>query len=178
MLVEIGDEHAERRPPVADVVLPDHVRAGVPEQPGERISDDGRPQMPDVQLLGDVRARVFDDDTLAGKGRSDAETGGREAPSNLRPDRLRRDGQVDEAGSGELGAGNHLIVDDCGRNSCGKFARRRPSLARRRQGTVRLEIGVVGHADQRIGTEVPADPLRQLLRERVHGSPYERVSRT
>jgi hypothetical protein len=166
------------RPPVADVVLPDHVRAGVPEQPSQRVADDRRSQMPDVQLLSDVRTGVFDDDTLAGKSCGDAEMGGGLAPSDLRPDRRFREGQVDEAGSGHLGAANHVIVNDGGGDRGGQFAWRGPSLSGRRQGAVRLKIGAVGGPDERIGTEVQADPLRQLVRERVHDSPYGRLSRT
>ena len=56
VLVEVLDQHPELRAPVAQVVLPDHGGAEVPEHPRERVADDRRAQVPDVHLLGDVRA--------------------------------------------------------------------------------------------------------------------------
>ena len=55
------DEHAERRTPVADVVLPDHLVTDELEHAHQRVADDGGTQMADVHLLGHVGGRVVDD---------------------------------------------------------------------------------------------------------------------
>ena len=51
---EVLDQHAERRAPVADVVLPDDGVTGEVEHAGQRVADDRRPQVADVHLLGHV----------------------------------------------------------------------------------------------------------------------------
>ena len=70
---QVLDEHAERRAPIADVVLPNDVVPRELEQPRERVADDRRAQMPDVHLLRDVRRRVVDDDAFFVDGARDAE---------------------------------------------------------------------------------------------------------
>ena len=70
---QVLDEHAERRAPIADVVLPNDVVPRELEQPRERVADDRRAQMPDVHLLRDVRRRVVDDDAFFVDGPRDAE---------------------------------------------------------------------------------------------------------
>ena len=54
---QVLDEHAERRAPVADVVLPQHVVPEEPEHAGQRVADEGGAQVPDVHLLGHVGRR-------------------------------------------------------------------------------------------------------------------------
>ena len=61
---QVLDQHAERRAPLADVVLPDDRVAQPLQQPHRRVADDRRAQVPDVHLLGRVRRRVVDDDRL------------------------------------------------------------------------------------------------------------------
>jgi hypothetical protein len=77
VLFKVLNEHAELGAPVAEVVLPDHVRAEETQHAGERVADDGAPQVPDVHLLGDVGCRVVDHDAFAGERRADAEALGR-----------------------------------------------------------------------------------------------------
>ena len=58
---QVLDEHAERRPPVADVVLAPHVVAEEAEHAGQRVADERGAQVADVHLLGHVGRRVVDD---------------------------------------------------------------------------------------------------------------------
>ncbi len=61
---EVLDQHPERRAPVAEVVAPDHLVAEELPQAHDRVPDDRRAQVPDVHLLGHVRADVVDHDPL------------------------------------------------------------------------------------------------------------------
>ena len=62
LVQQMLDQHAELRAPVAQVVLADHPVAEELEDPGQSVPDHRRPEVPDVHLLGPVRARVVDDD--------------------------------------------------------------------------------------------------------------------
>ena len=61
---QVLDEHAERRAPVADVVLAPHVVAEEPEHAGQGVPDEGAAEVADVHLLGHVGRRVVDDHGL------------------------------------------------------------------------------------------------------------------
>jgi hypothetical protein len=50
--------------PVADVVLADYIVAEEFEHSADAIADDCAPQMADVHLLGDVRSRKINDNSL------------------------------------------------------------------------------------------------------------------
>jgi hypothetical protein len=69
---ELLDEHAEGRAPVADVVLRDDRVADRGEHAVEAVADDRRAEVPDVHLLGHVRAGVVDDDALRERDGVDA----------------------------------------------------------------------------------------------------------
>jgi hypothetical protein len=81
-LDQVLDEHAERRAPVTDVVLPDHPVPEMLQRAGERVPHHGRAQVPDVHLLGDVGRRVVDDD--------DPRRIARDAEHRVGPDGLHR----------------------------------------------------------------------------------------
>ncbi len=70
---QVLDQHAERRPPVADVVGPQHVLPEEAVEAGERVANDGRAEVTDVHLLGHVGGRVIDDDRPGLGPRRDAE---------------------------------------------------------------------------------------------------------
>jgi hypothetical protein len=55
MVVEVLDQHAELGAPVAEVVLADHVGAEEAQHADQAVTDDGRAQVTDVHLFGDVR---------------------------------------------------------------------------------------------------------------------------
>ena len=67
------DQHPERRPPVADVVLREHVVADEAQQARNRVADDRAPQVADVHLLRDVRRAVVDDHAVRVGGAGNAE---------------------------------------------------------------------------------------------------------
>mmetsp|Transcript_38221 Transcript_38221/g.90273 ORF Transcript_38221/g.90273 Transcript_38221/m.90273 type:complete len:286 (+) Transcript_38221:962-1819(+) len=64
LVLEVGDEHAELRAPVPDVVEAQHIVALELSEAGEAVADDGGAEVPDVHLLGDVRRREVDHDPL------------------------------------------------------------------------------------------------------------------
>ena len=70
---EMLDQHAERRAPVADVVLAHDLVPCEHQEPDDRVADHGRAQMPDLELLGDVRRGVVDDRALRRRRRRHAE---------------------------------------------------------------------------------------------------------
>ena len=61
---EVGDEHAELRAPVSDVVEPEDVVAEEVDEVGDGVSDDGGAQVAHVHLLRDVGRGVVDDGPL------------------------------------------------------------------------------------------------------------------
>ena len=98
------DQHPERRSPLADVVLARNCVAEPFEQADNGIAEDRRAQVADVHLLGGVRRRVVDDDRLGCCGARDAEAlVGADLCQQSAECRLGQ-GQVDEAGAGDLGA--------------------------------------------------------------------------
>ena len=94
---QVLDQHAEGRPPVADVVLPPHVVAQEPEHAGQRVADQRAAQVADVHLLGHVRGRVVDHDRLGVRRCGHAEPGVGGERRHLRRDELVGQRQVDEA---------------------------------------------------------------------------------
>jgi len=63
-------EHGHLAARVVDVVLAGDVVAGVVEDPGDGVAEDGVAGAPDVDGAGRVRARVLDDDGVAGVGQA------------------------------------------------------------------------------------------------------------
>lgn len=60
----MGYEHSKLGSPISDVVQPKYIVSKVFQQPAYAVSDDGRPQVPDVHFLGDVGARKINYDFL------------------------------------------------------------------------------------------------------------------
>ena len=113
----------------------------------ERVAERRLPPMPDVQRPGGIRGDEFDHRALAGAalavpvGRAE-----REDPRQLQLIRLRREMEVDEAGSGDLGPLDQLA----GRQRVEDRLRQLPRVAARRfcqlQRNVGREIAVRGVA--------------------------------
>ena len=144
------DEHAELGAPVAQVRRADHVMAEVLQDPDDGVAHDRRPQVADVQFLGDVRAGVVDDDLLDRIGRGDAEPLVGEQAGRLRGDPLIAQREVDEARSAHLGRQAHVgHVQVAGQ--LGRHLPRRPAqpLAER-QRHVGLVVGELRRPDHRI----------------------------
>mmetsp|Transcript_42975 Transcript_42975/g.108043 ORF Transcript_42975/g.108043 Transcript_42975/m.108043 type:complete len:303 (+) Transcript_42975:761-1669(+) len=63
-LLHVFNQHAELRSPITDVVQPVHLMATKLEDSAASLPEDGRPQVADVHLLGNVRRGEIDDNTL------------------------------------------------------------------------------------------------------------------
>ena len=113
---EVFDEHAERCAPVADVVLPDHVVAEELHHPHQRVADHGRAQVADVHLLGNVGCRIVDDDVPDRRRRRHTQPIIHCNVRELRGEKRRREGHVDETRPRDLQVARHTIehagVDD------------------------------------------------------------------
>ena len=99
---QVLDQHPERRAPVADVVLADHLVAREGQEPHDRVADHGRAQVPDVHLLGDVRRRVVHDHALGRRRGRHAEPVADGHRSHLRGEEGVAEREVDEPGPGDL----------------------------------------------------------------------------
>ena len=60
MLFHVGDQHAELRAPVADMIEAQHIAAEKFEQPRQALADNRRANMAHMQLLGDIGRRKID----------------------------------------------------------------------------------------------------------------------
>jgi hypothetical protein len=166
------DQHAERRAPVADVALADHLVARELEHARERVADDRRAQMADVHLLRDVRRGVIDDDAiLDGRERhAEALVAGNRLEAALEERRLQR--EVEEARPCDLDA--LANVGEVGRGDDGLRDLPRRPLQRFREPhrKIGLKICALGAAhrcaDGRVlGAESFADGVLKACRE--HG---------
>ena len=148
---QVLDEHPERRTPVADVVLPDHVVAEVLQRAGERVADDGGAQVADVHLLGHVGRGVVDRDVSRSWAGTPSRSSRRSTWSAIqasakpdvdepRPADLRRSGDAVEV----------EVLDDLLRD----LPRRLADLLGQRQRRVDLEVGELGGPDHRVGVGV------------------------
>ncbi|CAO0835925.1 hypothetical protein SMICM17S_05673 [Streptomyces microflavus] len=172
VLDQILDEHAELGAPVADVVAPDHALAGELQDPDHRVTDDRRPQVADVHLLGHVRLGVVDDRGPGRRVHRHAEAAlGVGGPGGQRlDDRPVRERDVEEAGAGDLDVLDQLTRREGG----GDLACQLPGVALEllgeRQDAVGLEVGPVASAQQRVrGAGIRQScrqGVRQLLLER------------
>ncbi len=167
---QVLDEHAERRAPVADVVLADDVVPQVLESASDRVADDGRAQVPDVHLLGDVGRGVVDGDVLRRLER--------DASALVGLDLLQQpgdpgvgEGEVDEPRAADLDGVAHTVEvergDDLGRD----LAWRHTDLLGQRERGVDLHVGELRRTQHRVGlaevvTEGGGDRGLDLGRER------------
>ena len=61
-LAHPDDQQPKLSAPIAQVIVAHHVVTNERQNPRDRIADDRRTQVPNMHLLGDVRAREVDDD--------------------------------------------------------------------------------------------------------------------
>ena len=167
---QVLDEHAERRAPVTDVVLPDDVVPEVLEGASDRVADDGRAQVPDVHLLGDVGRGVVDRDVLRRLERDTDALVGLDVLQQPGDPGV-GEGEVDEAGAADLDGVAHAVevegVDDLGRD----LARRHTDLLGQGERGVDLHVGELRRTQHRVGlaevvTEGGGDRGLDLGRER------------
>ena len=97
-----ADDHPELRAPVADVIVADDVVAEELGDARERVAEDGRADVADVHRLGDVGRAEVDDDRAWVRGARDAEALIGEERGDALRDRVGAQGEIDEAGAGDL----------------------------------------------------------------------------
>ena len=133
LIEDLLDQHPELGAPVADVVLRDDVVPNAGEHSAKTVADDGRAQVPDMHLLGDVRRGVVDHHNLrVGRLRhTDVRVG--ELVGDSLGQHVGPQPEVDEAGSGDLGRLAQIGNLELGDNVRGNLTRRAclPLLARR-----------------------------------------------
>ena len=141
---QVLEEHAEWRPPVADVVLPPHVVPEEPEHTRQRVADDGGAEMPDVHLLGHVGRGVVDDYPLGTFRRRHAQPGIARECCHPPGNELVRQRQVDEARPTDLDLRADVAQGGRRRHLFGHLERRATHLLGQGKGAVRLVVGAVG----------------------------------
>ncbi len=104
-----------------------------------------------MHLLGDVRCGVVDHDALPRGRGADAEPGVGQAGGHLLPDEPIRHGDVQKARTGHVDAFDTRVVRDRRRERLGQLDRLGAGALGQRERRVRLEVGVLGSAHQRIG---------------------------
>ena len=139
-VLELRDEHAHRRAPVAEMDVADDLVSGEPEQALERIPDDRRAQVPDVHGLGDVRPAEVEDHRA--RFRNQWATEALVAPDLLeeRRQKLVPHGEVDEAGRRERDVGEQVTRLEPSDHVVGDRLGRTPVLLGRRQHATALEL--------------------------------------
>ena len=142
LLFQVGEQHAELGAPVADVVLPDHRVAEELEDARDGVADDGRAQVADVHLLGQVRRGQVDHHALRRACLAHAETfvGEGAVEAGGEPDVILE--EVEEAGAGDLHLGQLLVGGDCLDQPGGQVARLHPGRLGQHHGDVAGEIAV------------------------------------
>ncbi len=148
---QVLDEHAERRAPVAQVVLPDDAVAEVLEHADQRVADDGGAEVPDVHLLGGVGRGVVDDDGLRGRGQPDAAAGVLKGAQGLGGDPAVVQGDVEEAGPADLDALEDVAGAERVGDGLGDLPWRSSQPLGQAQCHVRLVVGELRGPDQRVG---------------------------
>ena len=146
------DEHAEGRPPVADVVLPEHGVALEGQDAGQRVADGRGAQVADVHLLGHVGRGVVDEHRLGRRSPRRPRGGGRPRPRPAATDdEVVGQGQVDEPGAADLHRRADAVEVGRRHHLFGHLAWRPAQLLAQWQGAVGLEVGAVRGAQDRVG---------------------------
>ena len=143
-------EHVDLRAGIVDVVFARHVVAGKIEQAAQRIAEHGTATMADMHRPGRIGRDVFDIDLGAladpalAVGRSLAQHGAQ----FVRPD-LRFQGEIDEAGTGDLDGRHQIVRAQFFRDHVGEIAR--------------LYLGVLGQHHRGVGRHVAMAGIARRL---------------
>ncbi len=159
-VLEVRDQHAELRAPVADVVLADHALAAKFERANHGIADDRAAQVPDVHFLGEVGRGVIHHYGLRLFARRDAEPRIGRGGLHARGEEGRREVDVDEAGAGDLEPLDHAGTVEGRDDAPGELARIRSHALRRAHravGLVVAELGARALGQQRLAVRGNAD---------------------
>ena len=166
VLVEVLDKHSELSAPVAEVVLPDHLRPQEPEHAGEAVADDRGAQVPDVHLLRDVGCGVVDHRPLPHLWRADSQAVARQPGGHLPPQRCVRHGDVQEAGPGQRDRDVHGRAEG-GDQFGGEVGRRGAGPPGQGECRVGLEVGELGPAHHGVRSRQFGAHADDRLRNRV-----------
>ena len=134
-------EHVDLGAGVVDVIFPDDVVAGEPQQAAQRVAEHRAPAMADMHRPGGVGRDIFDIDLLGRAHRAPAigRALTQHGAQRVRPGRGFQ-GQIDEAGTGDVDRGNQIIGAEPGRDRFGEIAR--------------FCLGLLGQHHRRIGRHV------------------------
>mmetsp|Transcript_44615 Transcript_44615/g.136100 ORF Transcript_44615/g.136100 Transcript_44615/m.136100 type:complete len:411 (-) Transcript_44615:772-2004(-) len=108
-LLQVLNQHTELRPPIADVIDPFHLAPDVLQHSTDGFADNGRTQMTDVHLLGDVGRRKVHDAVLRLHGRFGGHPGGNESV-HVALEETRLDATHYESRSVHVQAIDHQII--------------------------------------------------------------------
>jgi hypothetical protein len=139
MLVSV-DDHPELCAPVADVIVALHAVPHELEQPVQRGTDQRAANVTDVHWLGDVGTGVINQDDFGITGDIDAESIVVDQPVGRLFNPFGAEGQVDEAGAGDLRRKAEVGDIQPGDNAIGHGAGRGTGLFRQRHGAVGLKV--------------------------------------
>ncbi len=170
---QVLDQHAERSPPVTDVVLAEHRVSGELVHPHQGVADHGRAQVPDVHLFGHVRSGVVDDHRAGVGRRGDAEPFVDSDGLELFGQEAVAEGEVDESGAGDLDLAAHVGQHARVEHLLGDLARIRTDLLGEWQRAVDLGVGAIAGTHDRIDIRTTGD-LGEYRDEQV-GDDRERV---
>ena len=151
---QVFNEHAERRAPVADVVLAHNLVAFELEHARESIAHDGCAQVPHVHFLRDVRRRVVDHDRLGLIRAAHAETVIAVQVASLCRDPFGLERDVEEAGAGNLGRLGNIVELHLLKDLLGEVAWLRAKFLRESHRRVALEVRELPRPDDRVGGAV------------------------
>ncbi|MNZ37410.1 hypothetical protein D3C78_548550 [compost metagenome] len=182
VFLQVGHQHAELGAPVADVVLTDHGVAEEFENAGHAVADDGRAQVADVHLLGQVRCRQVDHHLLLRAGFLHAQLGVGQGRIQARGQGLGILEEVEKARAGNLDLADLLVGRQRGDELLGQVARLHAGRLGQHHRDVAGEVAVglvpgVFHLDRRrqpfrqhtVGDELGEGLLDQLANGVFHG---------
>ena len=116
-------EHIDLGAGIVDVIFPGDVMAGKVQQARQRIAEHRAPAMADMHRAGRIGGDVFDID-LAGSTCRAASVGSafaQHGAQRIRPG-LRLQGEIDEAGPGDIDRGNQIVMAQFFRDLFGEIA--------------------------------------------------------
>src|SRR3954466_2240102 len=103
------DDHPELRAPVANVIVANDIVAEELGNAGERVADDGAPDVADVHRLRDIGRAEVDDDLLRRIGKGNAEAFVLQKGARVLRDGFGFEAEVNESGAGDLRSVEQLV---------------------------------------------------------------------
>ncbi|MNO93814.1 hypothetical protein D3C76_854200 [compost metagenome] len=154
VFLQVSHQHAELGAPVADVVLTDHFVTEEFQYAGYAVANDGRAQVADVHLFGQVRCRQVDHGALRRASLAHANVSISQCGIEAVGQGLGVLEEIDEARAGDFGLGDVLVGRQCGNDFFRQVARLHARRLGQHHGDVAGEVAVllvagVFHLDRR-----------------------------